>query len=94
MSKQRHASKRFYRWLAILGIALWFAETAYFGFNKTPGSGLEGALDFLSGVMIFWGIIGDLLTNVRITKTDIVNTRKMNYIDQREKGKTTFGGKR
>lgn len=54
--------------ILILGTVLWFAETAYFGFNDKPENGAEAALDMLSFGMIFYGLIGDLMRNTRITK--------------------------
>lgn len=82
-----------YLTLVVVGLVLWLAETAYFGFNNEPENGLEAALDFITAVMIGWGIIGDLLTNVRIVKHEhyITNTKKLNYIDQRKNGKTVVG---
>lgn len=91
-TQSSYQKKRFYRWLAILGIVLWLAETAYFGFNDKPENGLEAALDFITAVMIFWGIIGDLLSNLKITKHEYNNYRanKIIYSDQRTRGKTAI----
>lgn len=57
-----------YVWLVIAGAALWIAETAAFGFNDKAASGLESALDLIASTMIFWGIGGDILQNVNISK--------------------------
>lgn len=94
-TQSSYQKKRFYRWLAILGIVLWFAETAYFGFNDKPENGLEGALDALSFIMIGWGIVGDLLSNLKITKHEYNNYRanKLIYSDQRTRGKTSLNYK-
>lgn len=54
--------------ILVIGFLIWIAETAYFGFNKEPENGLEAFLDLVSGTMMIYGIIGDLLRNVRITK--------------------------
>lgn len=54
--------------IASLGFLIWIIETAAFGFNAKPESGLESFLDVLSGGMIIYGILGDLLTNVEIHK--------------------------
>jgi hypothetical protein len=54
--------------ILVIGFILWIGETAYFGFNKEPESNLEAFLDFVSGAMMIYGLIGDLLRNVRITK--------------------------
>jgi hypothetical protein len=60
--------KRNYFLILILGVVLWITETAAFGFNTKPESGLEAFLDLLAGGMIFYGLIGDLLQNVEIHK--------------------------
>lgn len=52
----------------VLGFALWIGETVYFGFNDKPESGLEGLLDVVSFLMMIYGVVGDLLTNLRIHK--------------------------
>jgi hypothetical protein len=79
-----------YPYLAFLGLAIWLAENFYFGWNAKPESGLESGLDLLSQVLIIWGIVGDLLRNVRITKTyhNITNAKKLTILDQRPNGKT------
>lgn len=60
--------KRRYFLILVIGFVLWIAETAYFGFNDKPESGVEAFLDIVSFGMIFYGLIGDLLTNVEIHK--------------------------
>lgn len=54
--------------ILVAGFILWIAETAAFGFNKEPANGLEAFLDLVSGGMMIYGLIGDLLTNVEIHK--------------------------
>lgn len=54
--------------IIIIGVILWISETAFFGWNDKPESAAESLLDFISGVLIFWGIIGDLFSNVTIIK--------------------------
>jgi hypothetical protein len=61
-------SKRKYFVILVLGFLLWIGETATFGFNAKPQSGLEAMLDTVSAAMMIYGIIGDLLTNVEIHK--------------------------
>ena len=69
--------------ILVVGFVIWVAETAYFGFNKTPESGAEAFLDLVSAAMIIYGIIGDLTTNLRIHKhyhnisTTNVHTKKV-----------------
>jgi hypothetical protein len=89
-------NKTFYRILVLVGFALWLGETAYFGYNDTPQSGLEKMLDIISQAAIFWGILGDLLTGLKISKHEhhITNAKKLNYIDQRTNGKTVVGTKK
>lgn len=54
--------------ILLVGFIIWIVETVAFGFNAKPESGLEAFLDLLSGGMIFYGLIGDLLKNVEIHK--------------------------
>jgi uncharacterized membrane protein len=54
--------------IVIIGFIIWFAETAYFGFNAKPESATESFFDFLSAFIIGWGVIGDILSNVTIIK--------------------------
>lgn len=69
--------------ILMLGFLLWIAETAYFGFNKTPQSGAEGLADAATALMMIYGVIGDLSRNVRITKSyhnvtnNRINTKKV-----------------
>ena len=86
-------NKTFYRLLVLLGFIVWFSETAYFGFNAVPHSNAEKMLDIISQIAIVWGVIGDVLNGLKISKHEhnITNTKKLNYIDQRTNGKTTFG---
>lgn len=62
------SQKRKYFYILLVGFVIWISETAIFGFNAKPESGLEAFLDLLSGGMIFYGLIGDLLQNVEIHK--------------------------
>ena len=54
--------------ILLVGFIIWIVETAAFGFNDKPENGLEAFLDIVSFSMIFYGLIGDLLTNVEIHK--------------------------
>lgn len=62
------SQKRKYFYILVIGFVIWISETAIFGFNAKPASGLEAFLDLLSGGMIIYGLIGDLLQNVEIHK--------------------------
>lgn len=72
-----------YTKIVIIGFVLWISETAYFGFNATPENAIESTLDFISGVLIAWGILGDLLSNVTIVKKTY--SRSNTNIDKVEK---------
>jgi len=54
--------------ILLIGFFGWIAETIYFGFNSTPENGVEGFLDVVFGLMMAYGVIGDLLRNVEIHK--------------------------
>lgn len=83
-----------YTLMALVGIVLWIAETWAYGWNAKPGTAGESVLDSISGILIGWGIVGDILRNVKITKHvhNVTNTKKLIYQDQRVNGKTTLGG--
>lgn len=68
MSKQNQRVFNKYFIILVIGFIAWIAETAYFGFNKTPQSGAEGLADAATAGLIIYGLIGDLMRNVRITK--------------------------
>jgi len=88
MSKRKQINK--YPIIVVIALALWLGESAYFGWNKTAQSPVESFLDLLSGILLFWGIVGDLLRNVRITKTynNVTNAKKLTILDQRPNGTT------
>lgn len=54
--------------LFVIGFLIWVSETIIFGFNAEPQSGIEGFLDTASLILMGFGAIGDLLTNLRIHK--------------------------
>ena len=58
-----------YATLALAGFTIWMLETAYFGYNRTAQSGIEHILDTISWIFIIWGVLGDILTNLKIEKT-------------------------
>lgn len=84
--KTKHLKRPKYFTILVIGFVIWIAETAYFGFNDNPENGMEAFLDVVSFGMIFYGLIGDLLTNVRIQKhyhnTTNINTKKVQFQDE------------
>lgn len=54
--------------IAIIGFIIWAIETAAFGFNAKPQSGLEGFLDTIAIILMIYGILGDIATNLHIHK--------------------------
>ena len=80
---------RRYLTLIIVGFVLWIAETAVFGFNDKPESGLERALDFIAFTLMFWGIIGDILSNITVVKKNHYNynvkTEKVEVVGDNQK---------
>lgn len=60
--------KRKHLILIAIGFAVWLTETAAFGWNSTPHSYAEAHWDGLGIVIILWGIIGDILSNVEFHK--------------------------
>ncbi len=89
MAKPRMKQKYFL--IATVGFVIWLVETAYFGWNATPENSIEATFDVLSAVLIAWGIIGDILTNVSVHKTyegDTFNVKNQKYIDARPHGIT------
>lgn len=86
-----------YNKIFLIGFILWIAETAFFGFNSKPENGLESFLDTVSVILMAWGIIGDILSNVTIIKKSyhrsnttvngvkkfIVENPKVKFIDKK-----------
>lgn len=75
-----------YFYILVAGFVLWVIETAAFGFNKEPQSGFEGFLDVVAVMLMVFGAIGDITTNLRIHKTyhNITNikTQKVQFKDE------------
>lgn len=71
---------KFYRFLVLAGFIFWISESAYFGWNEKPINVFERWADIASQIMLWWGIIGDLLTNIKIEKseTNNINTKNVN----------------
>lgn len=72
--------------ILVLGFIAWIAETAYFGFNDKPENGLEATLDVATALMMIYGFVGDLLTNVRIQKhyhnVTNIQTKRVQFSDK------------
>ena len=85
--------------IATFGFVLWIAETAFFGFNVKSESTAETLFDFISGILIAWGIIGDILANVTIIKknystfneTHNITTKEVKVTGKEPKINYTFG---
>lgn len=71
--------KYFYKLLIGIGVVAWIAETAYFGWNKTPINAQEQMADIISQLLIFWGFIGDISQNLTINKPthNNINTKSV-----------------
>ncbi len=99
MSKNNQRVFNKYFIILILGFLLWIAETAYFGFNKTPENAAEGLADVATALMVIYGVIGDLSRNVRITKhyhnisTTRINTKKVAVTGDHQKINYNIGVK-
>ena len=64
--------------IAIAGLMLWLLENSYFGWNVTAQSGAEKFFDAVSFILIFWGVIGDILSGMTIHKDMNVYTKTVN----------------
>lgn len=60
--------KRKHQIIIAIGVAIWLIETAVFGWNAKPGSVAEARWDGFAIVVILWGIIGDIFSNLEIHK--------------------------
>lgn len=66
-----------YTIIGIIGLLLWLGETWYFGWNKTPKSVAEQMFDSISVILMSWGIIGDLLRNIKFVKEVNISTNEV-----------------
>lgn len=57
----KNNNRTYYVMLVLVGLTVWITETAYFGFNEKPQSGVEKILDTVSWLFIFWGVAGDIV---------------------------------
>ena len=68
-----------YTIIGFFGLALWFGETWYFGWNYKAKSVPEMMLDNISTILMIWGIIGDILSNVKLEKSTTINTNNVEF---------------
>ncbi len=82
--------------LITAGAVLWFVETTLFGFNLKPESGFEALLDSVSLILIGWGIIGDILSGLTITKYIAAQHKHMQsdklFLEIKKGATISFGG--
>lgn len=82
--------KRKHAIIIAIGLAVWLAETAAFGWNWKPQSYAEARWDGLGIVIILWGIIGDILAGVQVHKhyndnsKQIINANKVEAPDAKD----------
>ena len=68
----------FYRNLVVLGFAVWFTTTAIFGWQIEPKSGVDNMFSTLGTILVGWGILGDLGSNLTFTKATNVKAHRVN----------------
>lgn len=73
MSKQT-----FYRNLVVVGFAIWFFDTAVFGWKLRPTSGVDNMFSTLGMIVVAWGILGDLSSNLTFTKSTNIKSHTVN----------------
>lgn len=66
-----------YSLMVFIGLILWVAETAFFGFNVEAQSFAEHFLDTISWVFIIWGVLGDLGQNLNIQRITNVHAKEV-----------------
>lgn len=69
--------KHKYLIIALVGSVLWIGESWYFGWNRTAETTAEAWMDSISTILIFWGIIGDILQGMNITKVTNITTKHL-----------------
>lgn len=70
-----------YTVIVIIGLVLWIGETWYFGWNEHAESPVERILDTVSWLLVIWGVVADILTNVTIHKETNVTADKVEIIN-------------
>lgn len=85
-------NKKFYIGLFLAGLAIQIIEDIIFGWGN-PGHGVAGFMDVVSGIFLIWGLLGDLLSNLTLTKNETHNitTKHLTIEDRRgTDAKTVF----
>lgn len=86
MAKRTNSQINKYFVVFWIGFIAWIAETAYFGFNSHPKNGMEATADVATTILMVYGIIGDLLRNVRFQKhvknVTNIQTKKVQFQDE------------
>lgn len=77
----------FYRLLGLMGLVLWLATTAYFGWKIHPSSGVDNMLSTVGAIMAGWGIFGDLSSNLTFTKETNLKTNTVNIVQEPKQDK-------
>jgi hypothetical protein len=81
--------KHKYLIIVLIGFTFWIGESWYFGWNRTAETTAEAWMDSISTILIFWGIIGDILQGMTIVKNTNITTRNVKI----EKPNINMGGK-
>ena len=64
-----------YMLVAVVAFTGWILETWYFGWHTTAQSPAEHIADFGIAVLLFWSIIGDIVSNVQVHKHYNITTQ-------------------
>lgn len=86
-------SKNYFRYIFWAGFAVWFIGSWVGNWNRFAETTLEGYTDFIGGLLLAYGGLGDVLRNMTINKTyegDTFNNKHFNYIDKRPNGENSF----
>lgn len=67
--------------ILLLGIIFWIAETWYFGWNWDPKSAAEKFCDAVATLLLFYGMIGDILVGVSFVKKTSITLQPGQKID-------------
>lgn len=76
-----------YPLMALAGFILWLIGTIHGGWSLESQSSFESFTDFVGMVLLWWGIIGDILTNVQIHKVQNITTENVIMKDETKKKK-------
>jgi hypothetical protein len=73
-----------YPLIFLIGFIIWILENIFFGWNHKPESSFEGVMDILSAILIFWGVVGDIVSNLHIHKHTDVNAKEVKIVMEKE----------